>query len=103
MDPTAPPVYFLRPKLSPCPAGLINVDACAPVGRGRSRDTLIIGDDRLVKVLLAQHTRLLVGFHGVGTGCSASESWQALRQSEADARDALDVDVTSDVSREVTC
>jgi len=42
-----------------------------PVGRGSSGDSLFIGNDGFVKVLLAQDTGLLVGLDCVGAVMSA--------------------------------
>ena len=60
-DPTAPFVYFLSCQL------VEYTDDSLPVGRSSSGDSLFIGNDGFVKVLLAQNTGLLVGLDCVGT------------------------------------
>jgi hypothetical protein len=61
-DPTAPFVYFLFPL-----AYSLHGNSILPVGRGSSGDSLFIGNNGFIKVLLAQNTGLLVGLDCVGT------------------------------------
>jgi len=69
-----------------------------PVGRSSSGDSLFIGNDGFVEVLLAQNTGLLVSLDSVGTVLQLYAM-----QMISSLRDGIDIDVTTNVSRQVTC
>lgn len=95
-DPTAPLVYFLF-IVSECQPGRLQDDV--PVCRCCSGDSLVIGDDGFVKVLLAEHTGFLVSLDGVGPEILAPMIDE--RYGCGHSRDTLDIDVTTNVSRQV--
>lgn len=71
---------------------------CIPVGRGSSGDSLFIGNDGFIEVLLAQNTGLLVGLDCVGAVLLAL----CYGKIASSLRDGIDIDITTDVSRQVT-
>jgi hypothetical protein len=66
-------VYFLFPL-----ACSIHGNSSLPVGRSSSGDSLFIGNNGFIEVLLAQNTGFLVGLNGVGTIfqlCAMASCW----------------------------
>jgi hypothetical protein len=59
-----------------------------PIGGSSSGDSLFVGDDGFIKVLLAQHTGLLVGLYCVGT---ILQLWQYVKEAVAYETESISI------------